>query len=145
MYNIYLYNTQAGLKALMVSPSTHTTIRFISVLIYVTTSIVNTEHSCTTALYMQLYLSLFPIDCQLNIPDTQHVPLYCGVNAQWEGKLIFLVAVLGLENPTYLLRENNTAYQLTLKVLSTSNTILRRNARLRVKGIPGTACKSING
>ena len=54
-------------------------------------------------------------------------------------------AVLGLRNSTYLLNENTTAHELTLKVLSTPNTILIRNARLRVRGIPGSACKSVNG
>ena len=49
------------------------------------------------------------------------------------------IAVLGLEDLTYTLNENNTAYQLRLKVLSPDNTILIRSARLRPNGIPGTA------
>ena len=49
------------------------------------------------------------------------------------------IAVLGLEEPTYTLNENNTAYQLRLRVLSTNITMLQKTARLRPNAIPGTA------
>ena len=99
------------------------------------------------SLHYVLFLFQFPTDCNVSLI---HNTCLCivGYNV-YSGASVDLFpffAVLGLEKATYVLSESSTEYQLTLKVLSTNNTIIIRSARLRLTGVAGTARgKSVNG
>ena len=50
-----------------------------------------------------------------------------------------LLTVLGLVQSQYTLAERSTSYDLRLRLLSPSTTLLLGRPRLRLLGIPGTA------